>query len=460
MRLPVWGFVSDGYTDEQLYALIGHEMNNGLWPYVDLWDRKPIGLFLIFAFADLLPLPAPQNYQLMGGIFTFAGAFLLYLIARRIVGHIVSVGAGLLYVLGLYYFGSGSGQSETFHVPMMIAMAWLLIPFESEKYFGRALAAMVIGGLALQVKYTVFPQCVFFGSVALWKLHRQGFTITRLVASATAFAALGLAPTFAAMATYWVAGYFQEFWFANVESSLLRESFGRLVPGILRTMLVIVLFALGGLYLSKRRELGRRPAFIMNFAFGWLLAAIATTMVPGTLYGYYLGAIVPAAAILSLPLLELGRNFVLGAVVVYALFKINPIGGWEEAQGTRIGTERIASAIRPHVDPESNCLWVLDGRTSYYQDTNSCLPTRFIYPDHLNNSLERGSLPVPQLPEVQRILANKPAIIVDADLGFTKRSDDVMTLVRRTLEDDYVKLEEVKVRGRVLSVWKLKEITD
>ena len=148
MRIPVWGFVSDGYTDEQLYALIGHEMNKGLWPYVDLWDRKPVGLFLIFAFADLLPMPAPQNYQLVGGVFTFGGAFLLYLIARRVANQLTAVGAGVLFILGLFYFGSASGQSEVFHVPLMIAMVWLLSDIDSDNYLPRAMGAMAIGGIA------------------------------------------------------------------------------------------------------------------------------------------------------------------------------------------------------------------------------------------------------------------------------------------------------------------------
>ncbi|MEC7422484.1 MAG: hypothetical protein VX648_08835, partial [Pseudomonadota bacterium] len=34
--------------DEQLYALIGSQLWHGQLPFVDLWDRKPFGLFLLF----------------------------------------------------------------------------------------------------------------------------------------------------------------------------------------------------------------------------------------------------------------------------------------------------------------------------------------------------------------------------------------------------------------------------
>ena len=37
------------WIDEQLYVLIGQKMSEGELPYVDIWDRKPVGLFLLYA---------------------------------------------------------------------------------------------------------------------------------------------------------------------------------------------------------------------------------------------------------------------------------------------------------------------------------------------------------------------------------------------------------------------------
>ena len=37
-------------VDEQFYVLTGDRLLHGVLPYVDIWDRKPIGLFLIYAF--------------------------------------------------------------------------------------------------------------------------------------------------------------------------------------------------------------------------------------------------------------------------------------------------------------------------------------------------------------------------------------------------------------------------
>src|SRR4051812_5650312 len=52
LRLPTLEFSSINY-DESVYALIGSGLKSGLVPYVDLVDRKPIGIFLIYGLAEL-----------------------------------------------------------------------------------------------------------------------------------------------------------------------------------------------------------------------------------------------------------------------------------------------------------------------------------------------------------------------------------------------------------------------
>ncbi len=37
------------HVDEEFYFFTGHSMWQGAWPFVDVWDRKPVGLFLLYA---------------------------------------------------------------------------------------------------------------------------------------------------------------------------------------------------------------------------------------------------------------------------------------------------------------------------------------------------------------------------------------------------------------------------
>jgi hypothetical protein len=37
------------HVDEQWYMLVADRLLTGATPYLDIWDRKPLGLFLLFA---------------------------------------------------------------------------------------------------------------------------------------------------------------------------------------------------------------------------------------------------------------------------------------------------------------------------------------------------------------------------------------------------------------------------
>ena len=68
--------------DDQLYLQFGQAIDYGQMPYVDIWDRKPIGLFLIYAAIGLLPGDPVLTYQLVAAAFVFGTALLIYAIAR------------------------------------------------------------------------------------------------------------------------------------------------------------------------------------------------------------------------------------------------------------------------------------------------------------------------------------------------------------------------------------------
>ena len=36
------------FVDDVFYFLVGQRMHEGVLPYVDVWDRKPLGLFAIY----------------------------------------------------------------------------------------------------------------------------------------------------------------------------------------------------------------------------------------------------------------------------------------------------------------------------------------------------------------------------------------------------------------------------
>jgi hypothetical protein len=279
----VWFGDAAADFDEQLYSFIGWRMTQGDLPYVDVWDRKPFGLFAIFAFAHWLFGPGAIAYQVLGCITAFIGALFVYSLARTLVDRATATAAGALYAILLAIYGSFSGQSEEFHTPVMLAMLWLVRDRRRSDAARRATLAMILGGLAMQIKYTVLPQCLFIGAYALYGEWRAGAGLPRLAARAARFAFLGVLPTLAVGLLYYARGHFDAFWFANFVSFFERlpANAGRLRADLFVAILPLALLFVLGLYAAFRLNPPRDWKIYGLFA-GWSLAALATVLMPGT----------------------------------------------------------------------------------------------------------------------------------------------------------------------------------
>jgi len=100
-------------ADETFYQTVGIAMHHGALPYVDVWDRKPLGLFLIY-WAITGISEAPLAYQLAAWACAAATAWVIARIARLWTGAQGALLAGGLYLVWLTpLFGFG-GQSPVF----------------------------------------------------------------------------------------------------------------------------------------------------------------------------------------------------------------------------------------------------------------------------------------------------------------------------------------------------------
>ncbi|OYW46577.1 MAG: hypothetical protein B7Z33_04155 [Sphingomonadales bacterium 12-68-11] len=443
--------------DDQLYSFIGWRMTQGDWPYVDQWDRKPFGLFVIFAIAHWIGGPGPAAYQVLATLSVFGGALLVYALARLLVDRFAAAVAGVLYMVLVSAYGSYVGQTETFHTPLMLLMLWLVRDWRREDAARRALIAMAIGGVALQIKYTVLPQCLFFGAYALWGQWRRGMPIPKLALLASAFAALGVLPTALVGLLYAAIGQFEPFWYANFVSFFARlpaplGRIGNVRPAALLPYAVLLTLGLIAAWrLNPPRDRGTYLLFV-----AWLLAAIASVLFPSTVYLYYYSALAAPVVLVALPLLD-GRRIVgtVAAIMLVAggLYLLRIPHRLEITKAERRNVARLTQAIRPHVDATRECLYVFDGPTVLYRTTGTCVPTRFVYPDHLNNNLETHSLGVDQVAEVRRILATRPAVIVTADKFMTPQRPENLAQVHQRVSTAYRPLATEWLHGRRITAW-------
>ena len=462
IRLPLLGDPAPDF-DEQLYHLAGLKMLGGHMPYIDVWDRKPFGLFAIYAFAALIGQGAPIAYQLLAAMAAALGASQVYIIGRRFGDGLACLVAATIYLIAFPLFAAPSGQSEVFYLPLLLAMLQLtLAVYESdaiERALMPALLAMVLGGLAIQIKYTVLPQCALFGGVSLWRLWRLGAKPAQLVKFAASFAAIGIAPTLIVMAGYAAAGHFHEFFYANFQSIFAR---GRLTGPIADSYIRWLAYGSSWLWFAAIVGIALVAMGFRTCRAGyWVTAGFvcASLVAMGMVGNIYVHSFIPAAAGLALLAVPAFSTSLLGRFLsAIGLFLAIGFSHFDSqianGKADRAAIPLIADMLRPYVGSQSHCLYVYDGPMALYQATNSCLPTRYIYPDHLNNALEMHSIGVDTGQEVERIFAGRPgAVITTSLIAVPKRNEITAKIVHDRLAQGYTRIDNVYFPPRILELF-------
>src|SRR6187402_3446880 len=101
--------------DEEFYLLTGDRLLHGAIPYVDIWDRKPVGIFLLYAGIRLLGGEGIYQYQVVATLFAAATALVISLMALRFSNGRGAALAGAAYLLWLLLFDGAGGQTPVFY---------------------------------------------------------------------------------------------------------------------------------------------------------------------------------------------------------------------------------------------------------------------------------------------------------------------------------------------------------
>lgn len=410
--------------DEQFYLLVGGRMWDGALPYVDIWDRKPIGLFLLYALFHLFGRGV-LAYQLAALASVWATALILFTMARRIAPPAGALAAAALYILWLNLAGGEGGQSPVFYnLPVAAGLA-LVFDAARTPYNGRHVrrvgaAAMGLFGIALQIKYSCVFEGVFAGLLLAGLSWRGGRPVPRLAADMALWVTLALAPTLLAALAYGALGHFDAWWFANATSILRRQpEAAAVVQGRVLLMVALVLPLLACIPL--RRWLGCRPAdptarAELRRLDAWAAAALLGVVLFGTWFNHYALPLFAPFAVTAAPLWHrrVGRGLLLLLILVAAIVGQRSV--WHH-QITRGDGRVLDGAIRA-TRGATGCLFVYDGLPSLYDETHSCLLTTHPFSAHLQSLNERGATGIDEAAEVRRIMAGRPQRVMTMEPAY------------------------------------------
>ncbi len=435
-----------GY-DEQFYALVGDRMTHGALPYVDIFDRKPIGLFLIFAGAALTG-GGLAAYKLLAWMVVTLTAFLIQRAGRRLArdvwardswgadfwgGDFAGWIAACLYVVWLNFMEGSGGQGEVWlNLPMLGAALLVWRVRDGGRAVPLGAAAMLLVGIALQIKYTAVFEGLFLGGALLWARWRGTGRIADVVTPGLLWGGCALLPTGLAALYYWHIGAWEAFVFANFLSIFGRV---RVDPHLQFIGFLEVAGVIGPLLVWSGIAVWRGwrgP----DFAMLWLAAALAGLILFGTfLSPHYAMPLLAPALIAAAPVFARARRVARGFLGFFALlsFAIPPF--IELRVGGRAAGPGLVAAAQPH----HGCLYVYDGPPALYLLTHSCLPTRWAFPGHLNLADEASAraLGVDPVMEEARIMRAMPETVVDYAPEFERGNRATHAALAAALARDY-----------------------
>jgi hypothetical protein len=103
--------------------------------------------------------------------------------------------------------------------------------------------------------------------------------------------------------------------------------------------------------------------------------------------------------------------------------------------GTAQEVSRLQALVQPHLD--GGCVYVNEGVPILYYLTRSCLPSRYIFPEHLTGERYRNSLGTDQLGELEQTLARRTSVVVISTTPDDDTRPAARSLLKSRLQRDY-----------------------
>jgi hypothetical protein len=306
---------------------------------------------------------------------------------------------------------------------------------------------MVLGGIALQVKYSVLPFCALLAALAALRLWQMRLGLVRIAASLALFGFLGLLPTLLFAAYFAAQGEFETFFFANFVSIFLRSEFYPLLAESNAQKLTTAAFPLAAF-----AALSIVSAHAMRDRIDWILFLLIASftivgafslVMLGAPFVHYFGLTLPFICLMAASFFSYHRSRKIFSAValVLALGCASFAEQMEHSSSHRSAVSALVQAIETHV-PAEECIFIFDGPTILYARAGRCIPTKFAFSPHLSSHHERTALGADPVVETARIIAQQPgAIIVTDALNTPQFLGETRDIVRSAIVSDYVLAE-------------------
>lgn len=408
------------FFDEEFYLFTGGRMLHGALPYVDIWDRKPVGIFLIYELFHLLGPYRIWAYQIGALLSAWGTSVLCMKISRYIAPPTGSFIAGCLYLLWTAGAQGCGGQTPIFYNLLITSSIFILIKYlnskPSQSILKVGISIMILFGVSLQIKPTVIFEGIYVGLYLLWLSKNEGATFRTLIARSCIWCGTALIPTALVIIFYAIIGHFTEWWFANVTSIFLKTSPSTSLAYIWRMAhwwvvmfaILVSIFFLRFLFTQQPPQQTRCSIFLS----GWACAAFIGFTLFGAFSKHYALPLFAPFFINSAPLWRVttGRIW----ICLLLLWGIQRTYAGEK-KVYRSGDTTTLHTITSLLSTPQGCVFNYSGPDIILDAVPYCHLTRFPFSAHLSSENEKNALGINPIQEMKNIIAQKPTYIISSE---------------------------------------------
>lgn len=407
--------------DESTYIVISDTLLAGYTYQVDYVDTKPIGIFLVYAFLQLLLGKSILLLRIAAATTLAATSFFLYR-AKLSFGSrpeaAFAAGLSYLFLNSIFTFYGVSPNTETFFNLFTALALWMYCA--RPPLWGYFLAGLSLGA-GFVIKYVVLFDGLAFGLFLLWRARQGEEQWGAAWSKAITMAAGAALPFLSVIAWYQHIGHLEELWFYTFTVS------GRYIEskGLLGHLVFFLDFNLRFLPVAFffYYALFSRKAHLPSRQFGllWAALALAGVLLPGKLFGhYFVQFMLPfsflAGEFFGIPAEELPKGLrwlrrprigypLLGLILLANLFL--------QYQDYYLKTDyprQIAAYIAPRLAPEDVAYTVNDQIT--YHLLGKLPPQPYVHPSLFWESQHIAALEIDQEKEIEKLIEKRPRFMI------------------------------------------------
>jgi hypothetical protein len=415
-------------ADEGVYLVMAQQWLQGGLPYIAVWDQHPPGLPALFALVLGIVADPVLGVRLAAAAAVAGTALTIRQFCIRYGrGHQAGLIGALIYIVCISRWAGLSANTEIFNNALVSFAAYHL--FGAARHppaIARAFIAALALGIALQIKYVVFPEAVLLSLAYLLEFYRTMRRFRPVGAAAAVLIAGGCLPTLLVIAYFWSKGLLSAFIDANIGSNLsyvllvpplpeiLKDSASGLMP--IAGCLAVILSCL---FLFRHGQSRGRVGLTVEAWIGlWIFATFLDVCLPLKFFRHYFFSLYPPVCLAaSLCLQVIGtkrpRTFVYGLLAVL-LAAIPPwaIGVFRAAPWSATDVPRTIAALLRDAGARDGELYVYRYQPSVYALARLRPPTPYVMTLELSEFSQSAHLN--GVAEMQRIMDGQPRFIVKA----------------------------------------------